>query len=243
MNAPMLPPYQPATGRSRWVVRLLVLALVIDVIGIISGVMELRLLDRGADITESAADANDLRQQLVGIAQIAVFVACAIAFILWLRRITANLPALGAQGMRFGTGWATGGWFVPILQLWRPKEVVNDAWRASDPEKSADMGGTWRDSSVPGFLALWWAAWIINNIMGQASFRMSAAAESLDSIITASRVTLGADVTSIIADVAAIVVVTRLTQRQVARAERVAGTIDAPGGDGGVSPVVATPAT
>jgi hypothetical protein len=39
--------------------------------------------------------------------------------------------------MRWSAGWAIGAWFVPVLSLVRPKAILNDIWRASDPRVSA----------------------------------------------------------------------------------------------------------
>ena len=46
-------------------------------------------------------------------------------FIVWTRRVYRNLAPLGTSP-RFRPGWAIGGWFVPVLNLWRPKQILND---------------------------------------------------------------------------------------------------------------------
>ncbi len=60
-------------------------------------------------------------------------VAGAIGFLVWWYRAYDNLPGLTGFSRRFGRGWAVGAWFVPILSLWRPKQIGNDIWRAGDP--------------------------------------------------------------------------------------------------------------
>ncbi len=51
------------------------------------------------------------------------------------------MDAVAPTERRYGHGWAIGGWFVPILNFWRPMQVVNDVWRA---------GGWPRSSVLPG---------------------------------------------------------------------------------------------
>lgn len=208
--------WQPVDRRARWTVRMLIVAVVVDLLAVGSGVMELTLLDQAtssAGIDIGAANANDSRQMLVGIVQTLVLLATAVLFIRWLRRVTANLPAISPGRLRFGTGWATGGWFVPILNLWRPLQVVRQAWRRSDPDP-ASAGSSPDGGPVPAIIGLWWAAWIIANITGQASFRLTMGAVEIEEIVTASRITLVSDATSVVAGILAILVVRAVTRRQ-----------------------------
>ena len=86
-------------------------------------------------------------------------------FIRWLYRAYSNVDAVDPGARRYAHGWAIGGWFVPILTLWRPKQIVNDVWWAGTPEgRPADA---W-----PGLLlATWWIAFWISNILGQVASR------------------------------------------------------------------------
>jgi hypothetical protein len=56
------------------------------------------------------------------------FVAGAIAIPMWCHRAYRNLPALGAGVVRFSPGWAAGSWFVPVLNLFRPYQVLRELW-------------------------------------------------------------------------------------------------------------------
>ena len=62
-----------------------------------------------------------------------VLLVCVGLLIAWTHRLYRNLEPLGFRELRFGSGWAVGGWFVPFLNLVRPKQIVNDIWRAGDP--------------------------------------------------------------------------------------------------------------
>jgi Domain of unknown function (DUF4328) len=98
-----------------------------------------RLSEAELPTSTELSDANDAFDTLVAVAHVdlLVNVVCAVVFVVWTYRGYRNLAPLGASGLRFANGWAIGGWFVPVMFLWRPKQVVNDMWRASAPELPA----------------------------------------------------------------------------------------------------------
>jgi len=111
------------------------------VVAVVSDALEYALLGRIAD-GERPSDAeitfNDTRQAVIGLAQTGLQIALYVAFIMWFYRAYSNLPRLGVTGgLRFGPGWAIGAWFVPFLNLVRPKAIANDIWKGSDPRSTA----------------------------------------------------------------------------------------------------------
>ena len=83
-------------------------------------------------------------------------------FLRWFYAAYGNLPLLSAGSPRFKRGWAIGAWFVPILNLFRPKQIANDIWRGSDPQLSPGASPDWSGGSLPGLYALWWGGWIVD---------------------------------------------------------------------------------
>jgi hypothetical protein len=81
----------------------------------------------------------------------------AAAFLTWLHRARANLPALGIADARWSPGWAVGWWFGPGMNLIRPYQVIAEVWRASDPEAPA---AGWRARPVSAVLGWWWALFL-----------------------------------------------------------------------------------
>src|SRR5262249_14954994 len=122
------------------------------------------------------------------------------------------------SGFRYTTGWAIGAWFVPILNLWRPKQIANDIWRASDPAAPPEQESTWRDKATPALLSAWWILFIVSSQLGNAAARASFAGDQATDVRNADY----ADVASLALDVAAavlaILVVLRLTRRETERA-------------------------
>src|SRR5215207_5646007 len=74
----------------------------------------------------------------VGLVQAAWFLVTAGLWLGWFRRAYRNLPALGARRLRYRPWWAVGAWLLPVFSLFRPKQVLNDIWRASDPNLPLD---------------------------------------------------------------------------------------------------------
>jgi hypothetical protein len=78
---------------------------------------------------------------------------------LWTRRLYGNLRALGTRELRFPEGWAVAGWFVPFLNLVRPKQIVDDIWRASDPRRRLEEA--WDEQPLSILLGWWWFSWVV----------------------------------------------------------------------------------
>jgi Domain of unknown function (DUF4328) len=78
----------------------------------------------------------------------------AVLIIGWTYRTYRNLRALEVVGLRMRTRWAVLGWLIPGVNLVVPKRIIDDTWRASDPD--ADPWSTaWRGSPVPAANTLW----------------------------------------------------------------------------------------
>ena len=107
---------------------------------------------------------------------------------------------------------------MPFLNLWRPKQISNDIWRATDPGLPRQATG-WQDNGVHGLIHWWWAIWIVAGILGNISTRVYLDAETLSEQLGASAVAIVADVVFIVAAVLAILVVRAITIRQEEREE------------------------
>ena len=157
------PRYQPLAGRAAAATAVFGLLLVLDVAAVGSSLLEVQLLDRlaaGENVPDSQLESNDTRQMMIGMAQFALFFACAVTFIRWLYRAYGNMDPISPPHRRFETGWAIGAWFVPFLNLWRPKQIVNDVWNSGLPASRRP----------PLWLHLWWAGWLISNVLGRVAF-------------------------------------------------------------------------
>ena len=148
--------------RGRWAAIALAVVIVTDLIAIWSDWLEIQLFDRainGEEIELSTFDSADIRQGLVALLQLAALVAAVILFLRWFHRSYVALPHLGAT-RRFGSRWAIGAWFVPFVNVWRPKQIADDLWRGTDPGKAPTGNGSWGWRSS-WLITAWWISWLV----------------------------------------------------------------------------------
>jgi hypothetical protein len=102
---------------------------------------------------------------LAGWAEIIAGLLMAGAVIYFFYQAYSNLERFGVRDLRFPRNQTVWTWFVPILNLFRPKQIANDIWRAStafDPKAP----GAWREAPVTFAMLAWWILWLIGQIVG-----------------------------------------------------------------------------
>jgi Domain of unknown function (DUF4328) len=200
--------YEPLTARRRWVVVVFGAIVTSCFVAVWFSLADLNLLDRidsGAVVGDDELAASDNRIMVIGIVQLAVSVAAAVVFIRWLRAAYRNADVLAPGVRRFGHGWAIGAWFVPILNLWRPKQIVNDVWEAGA------MPGDGR--RPPILLLAWWLSWIAGTLLGRLALRSNADMQTLDDYRTSDFLWIVSDSWDAVNAVMAVAVVVHLTRR------------------------------
>lgn len=209
----------------------LIAGVIMDAIAVLSGLFQLALLaeiERGV-FTQGQIASNDLRQRLIGLSQTGIFLSTVVVFLMWFRRAYRNLPALGAAGLRFRQGWAIGAWFVPVLSLVRPKAIMNDIWKSSDPELPLEPGETWKSRPTAALLNWWWGLFLAMIFIGNWALRASLGVSSptIDQMRALTEIPLAAELLAIAAGILGTIVVKRVTIRQEQRAARI--TRESPG--------------
>lgn len=152
--------------------------------------------------------------------QLLLYLSTGIMFIVWFRRAYRNLAAVGTESLRFEAGWAVGGWLVPFLNLVRPKQIMNDLWRATDPELPVPPGVAWKQVRVPLLVHAWWLLFLLWLAVGVVAQNLGQGASTPQQFRGASIATLLGDALTLPAAVLACQVVNRITQRQQARAKQ-----------------------
>ena len=97
---------------------------------------------------------------------------------------------------RFEPYWAIWGWLLPLLWWWRPKQVLNDVWRA--------------DGHPPGAVAgAWWELYVASSLISWATIAM--ADETAEDLRSLSIVYVVTAVLDVAAAVLAVLVARRAT--------------------------------
>jgi hypothetical protein len=161
--------------RAKTAVTLIWIVMFLDIISFISGYFQLNLILRvedGIAVSASEIDSNDTREQGIAIFYLIAYIISGIVFIQWFRRAYFNLHQK-KEFLSFSEGWAAGSWFVPIVSLYRPLQIMKELY-----EETRDFlitkGETFQKDLTTNFLGLWWTLWIVNNLIGQIIFRIDA---------------------------------------------------------------------
>jgi len=172
---------RPNEQRASIAIVLIWLVSLMEGISLFSNWLQYDFLDQvanGIEIVPGAAEANDMRVSAIAITYLVVYIISVITFILWFRRAYYNLHLTG-ENLSFSEGWAAGSWFVPIMSLFRPFQIMKELY-AKTKELLVKNGLTSDDDFSPAALGWWWALWILNNFMGQFEFRYSRNADAMD---------------------------------------------------------------
>ncbi len=155
---------RPNKDRAKIATILIWSVLVVEILSIISSFMQYNLLTQLIDGTmfpDAELEANDNRESILALIYLGVYIVSAVTFIQWFRRAYYNLNI--RTNCELSEGWAAGAWFVPILSLFRPYQIMKEMWTKT----SGLIAAKSLDSAAPksfNLMGIWWALWIISNI-------------------------------------------------------------------------------
>jgi hypothetical protein len=204
-------PEAPLGLRTRTARRLLVVYAVTAAISVAFDVFSyvyLGELALGVRLAGIAPELYDGINGVVGVAQFLVFLVTGVVILRWIYRARACVDALEATGMHFTPGWSIGWYFVPIANLWKPFQALNEIWKASSEPRS------WSDQPTPELLRWWWGFWILANSLGQAVYRLSLHAKTLEEFQRLSLVSIASSVTDIVLSMTFMAIVARIDNMQ-----------------------------
>ncbi len=234
-SAPPVSPVPPAkgvapvawlrspVGLGRATAALLGLVLVVDLFAVgvelyVHGVLDDIVNGGGGADLARRADRADSLFETSGVLQSGALLAAAVVFLCWFYRVRVNAEVFDPFGHTMKRGWAIGAWFVPLVNLWFPRRITVEVWKASgDPERPRGHG----------LVNAWWVMWVVSISVSRVASRMYGRAEEAEVGRTAVRLLLFADLTDALAAVLAVLLVLRLTRMQHEKALRgpVAGGI------------------
>lgn len=171
--------------RAKNAIILIWIVLAMEIVSIISGYLQYDLLTKieyGLLIEDGVADSNDLREQIVGIVYLIVFIVSSVTFIMWFKKAYSNLH-LKVKYLSYTEGWAIGCWFVPFLNLYRPYKIMDELY--SETIKFLNSKGiSFNQDITTKYISWWWGLWILSNYIGKFTFRYSMNAKTIDELIT-----------------------------------------------------------
>ncbi|MDQ2793256.1 MAG: DUF4328 domain-containing protein [Bacteroidota bacterium] len=193
-----------------------------------STVMEylmMRKMAAGIKVPHAQVEASDWRQQATGGTQLVLVLLAFIALVLWAHRAYANLHRLHKTPRpRHSEGAGGWGWFIPIMNLWYPYQVLKDLWvltqRYAQPDEAIRYE---RDNSLIGG---WWVLRLVTIFIGRG-IRTPVDGDTMDQILTYVQLTMGMNVLYIWYAVATIYLLRRFRPFEQRLAARFANGIPA----------------
>ena len=167
----------------------------VSVLALASRVAEYLMLQKmaaGATVPHAEVEANDWRQQVIGGIQLVLILMAFIALVLWAHRAYANLHRLRQTPRPRHTEGAAGwGWFVPVMNLWYPYQVLKDLWVLT--QRYAQPDGAIRYERDNGLIGGWWALRIFAVFVSRG-IRNPADGATMAQILTYVQLTMGMNV-------------------------------------------------
>jgi hypothetical protein len=202
-------------GLATAVTVLLSLVIAIDVFAIAADVNLYSLMGTAvsnglAAVDHSAAQRSDVLMGAAAALQLLALMATCVVFVVWFHRVRTNGEVFSPNGFDKGRGWAIGGWFIPIGNLWIPFRIARDTWVASS---QATQDGGLRPAHS-GLVSYWWRAWVPALLAGRLASGSYDRAQYPDDIRDAAGMLIASDALDIAAAVLALLFVRKLTAMQ-----------------------------
>ncbi len=168
-----------------------------------------RLMDRPYSVSwNEIIDADNAAVAAHGF-NVLFTVAGRILLVIWAWRATKNLVAWNLRH-RWSPGWAIGGWFVPVANLWIPYQVVQEAWRSTAGPATADPATFESEGSNLAWTLSFVTFWI-SSLLWLGAGRTGD--EELSDILASDRLGGVAALVGIVASIAAIVAIRQISRR------------------------------
>ena len=210
-------PFESGRTRALWVLAIFGILAIVNIVGVFSSYSEAELIQDIIDnkyVSDSDIESNDDRQALIGMVQMALYIAVAIAFLMWIHRAHRNLQSLGNQDLKYSPGWAVGWFFIPIMNLFRPYQVMSEIWRGSDPDLPIGDSRAWKSSTVSSLVGWWWAFYLICEVVAQITSRVAFQGEELSEMKSAAYLFMASDSIDIVGFLVTSMLVWQIVQRQ-----------------------------
>jgi predicted nucleic acid-binding Zn ribbon protein len=189
-------PIRPNQQRAKNAVILIWCIMILDVVCIISSYLQYDLLNtvnEGGFISDGTAELNDNRELIIGILYFIVSLVSIVTFIQWFRRAYYNLN-IRKRNCSYSEGWAAGCWFVPIIALFRPYQIMKEMWVETSKLINNTSTAIIKNDST-AIIGVWWALWIVTNYVANYALKTTVKGDSLADYMNA---TMGDIVTSVI---------------------------------------------
>lgn len=201
---------KPNDQRAKIAISLIFLVMIIRIVSLYSDTLELQLLHSG--FTQEEAEANDLRQRIIGLIYLGVFIISVVTYINWFRRAYYNLHCR-AEYLNYTESAAGYSWFIPFVNWVRPVKIMKELYLETENylQKNAE---SYHLNINHNLITIWWTLWITNNILGNIQFRLSRNLVTMDDFINSNMFSMVNSLLSIPLAIFAILVIKEYTKME-----------------------------
>lgn len=125
---------------------------------------------------------------VTGVLYSATFLVAGIVFIQWFRRAYFNLHQR-LHDLTYTEGWAAGAWFVPVMGLYAPYQIMRELYVRTEKLLTENYPGYIPWISLR-FIRIWWILWVLSNILATTEMFIARNADSFDELLLSSKIGL-----------------------------------------------------
>ncbi len=168
--------------RSRIALLLIYFILVIEVLYLIVNCWYMVILQNiinNVPMNDSGIDYCELSIAFLTILHAIALLISAVTFIKWFRRAYYNLDT--QIETRFEDVWCVWSWFAPIINIFRPYQIMKELYVETNELLVEDIG-TYTPSNT-AYVILWWILWVVTLVVGNISYEWEAKAQTAEHIL------------------------------------------------------------
>ncbi len=182
MKTTDLPVILDNTENAKWAQRLIWVVMVIDLIGLFSSYFQYDLLiavQNQEFVSQESANANDLREQIIGIIYTVAYLTSAVFFIRWFRNAYLNLSKRTV--INSSISMAIWGWIIPIISVFKPYQIMKEMWTDSSLKIRLKDPDYIEPSTT--IIGVWWFFWLVTNVVGNYILKYTFKSETITDYI------------------------------------------------------------
>jgi heme/copper-type cytochrome/quinol oxidase subunit 2 len=160
------------------------------------------------DMQRTASSSGLLTMVYSGYAQLAVFVVVAILFLRLLYKAAQRAKGFAVPFSHVSPGWAVGYWFIPIMNLYRPFQVVKALFASCAQE----AGPTAKPAAGEQLLSAWWAMFLLSGIVERMLASSNTDFDTRPGITSYAEYSIGCNLLLIVATLLFAMVIKRLVR-------------------------------
>ena len=191
------------------------------VASISTGASEYPGCERALSYAEDFQASQD-RSRLIWLLVIVSVIIVAFPYLSLIHRASRNLLPLQSEQQKHAPEWAVLHHFIPIMNLFRPGQVMKEMFKGSDPNVNTDDATAWKkQGKLRAILGLWWILWVASWIFNPITVPRFVNAQSLPELIEANDLLLLSDVLLIFLGVSAVLMLRQLHAIQEMKFEKI----------------------